>query len=201
MDSTPFEAQHDAFNALLRTRWTQFADAIFDAGADLPLGLDGCSTNLTYFQSDGIHLTDAGYSHLGGIVQPVIEALILGYNSYPTTGSQGPMVLNTCGLQFSNTFGPYWGAATESIVGSDSAHTIQISANGSAQLTIGANGLVGQGFGQFNAGLSGVPATIGRLSDAPTYNMISFNEVVTTAGISGFIVVAAISHCMSRPLL
>lgn len=64
------------YNDLLRNNWRIFADGLADVGADIHIGLDGCASNLTYFQSDGGHLTDAGYTIYGGIYQTAINTLV-----------------------------------------------------------------------------------------------------------------------------
>jgi len=72
------DSQKDAYNALIRENWPNFADGLADLAANPNLGADGAYSNRTYFQSDRIHLTDMGYSLVGSIFQAALGRLITG---------------------------------------------------------------------------------------------------------------------------
>jgi hypothetical protein len=60
-----------ALNVLLRADYS-FADGLADLGANVNLQ---DATNLTYFNADKIHLTDAGYSVVAGIVLTGLQSI------------------------------------------------------------------------------------------------------------------------------
>ena len=66
------DTQKNAFNALVRNGWWQFADGLSDIAANPNLGADGAWANTTYF-IDTVHLTTLGYSLVTGIVQDAIN--------------------------------------------------------------------------------------------------------------------------------
>lgn len=70
------DANKNAFNALIRAGWKGFADEFVDLGADSHIGADGTNTNATYFNSDGTHLTDAGYAIVTTAVQAAINRIL-----------------------------------------------------------------------------------------------------------------------------
>jgi len=59
-------------NTLLRADYTTFADGLADLGANANLQ---DATNTTYFSVDKVHLTNAGYTVVAGIVGPALAAL------------------------------------------------------------------------------------------------------------------------------
>lgn len=63
---------YPALNTLIRANWTSYADAIADLGANANLQ---DATNVTYFNADLVHLTNAGYGVVAGVVAPVVAAL------------------------------------------------------------------------------------------------------------------------------
>lgn len=75
-----FEADRETANALTRANWPTFADALIDTGSNTDITINGVSipvsnigaptaySNLTYFQSDQVHLTNAGYAILAQAV-------------------------------------------------------------------------------------------------------------------------------------
>ncbi len=81
--SSPLEAIRITFNSSLvgdfgsspstniRTG-AAYADYLIDIGSDANLGLPGSQNSLTYFNSDKIHLTDAGYAIVAGYAQTVL---------------------------------------------------------------------------------------------------------------------------------
>ncbi len=71
-----FDAQNQALNLLIRNNWSQFADALTDLAGNTNLGATSAYLNATYFNADGIHLTDTGYSLVGSIVQNTINILV-----------------------------------------------------------------------------------------------------------------------------
>lgn len=60
------------FNSTIRANWQSYADALIDVQAQTNLQ---DPTNLTYFQSDKIHLTGAGYRIVAGLVKTAIDSL------------------------------------------------------------------------------------------------------------------------------
>jgi hypothetical protein len=67
-----FEAARQGLNASIRANWTSYADALADVGADPTIGDSGDENDTTYYQSDKVHLTDAGYAIVAGIVEDAI---------------------------------------------------------------------------------------------------------------------------------
>lgn len=54
------DAAKNAWNTALRANWRNFADGLVDVAADASLGADGQFSNTTYFQGDGVHITQVG---------------------------------------------------------------------------------------------------------------------------------------------
>ena len=67
-----FGVDYLAVNGLIRDNYASFADGIADVASDSRLK---DPTNLTYFAADQIHLTDAGYAIVAGIIAPVVASL------------------------------------------------------------------------------------------------------------------------------
>ena len=57
---------------LIRANWATYADALADLGANANLQN---SANLTYFNADGVHLTDAGYAVVTSIIDAAIASI------------------------------------------------------------------------------------------------------------------------------
>lgn len=55
--------------------WTggSYADALVDLASDSVIGLPGSQSNLTYFNADQVHLTDAGYAIVAGYVKDAVD--------------------------------------------------------------------------------------------------------------------------------
>jgi lysophospholipase L1-like esterase len=70
-----FETDRTAINANIVANWATFADALCDVGADATIGVAGSQNNLTYYNADKIHLTDAGYSIVAGLAVAKINSL------------------------------------------------------------------------------------------------------------------------------
>ncbi|WP_079570781.1 SGNH/GDSL hydrolase family protein [Bradyrhizobium erythrophlei] len=64
------ETERLALNTLIRANWATYANALVDVTTDARLQTP---TNTTYFAGDTIHLTDAGYGVVMGMVKPVID--------------------------------------------------------------------------------------------------------------------------------
>lgn len=60
-----------ALNAWLAANWATFADGFVDLAADAAFTV----YNTTYFNSDHVHLSDAGYQKVADLVAPVITGL------------------------------------------------------------------------------------------------------------------------------
>ena len=75
--STPSyqERQRLAFNAMVRSQWRTFADALADMGADATIGLAGSEMNGTYYDTDRVHMVNAGYAIVAGLVTAAIQSI------------------------------------------------------------------------------------------------------------------------------
>jgi lysophospholipase L1-like esterase len=82
------------YNTSVRSNWTTFADALADVGADARMQN---SANTTYFDTDGTHLTAAGYGVVAGIV---VAAITPGGGSLPigVTGISGNGIIGQVGI-------------------------------------------------------------------------------------------------------
>jgi len=74
------DANKNTYNGYIRTNWPTFADGLADIAAEANLGADGAYANTTYFNADGIHLTDTGTQ----LVAPIVQAAIVAVNSQTT---------------------------------------------------------------------------------------------------------------------
>ncbi len=70
-----FEADRQTVNTSIRNNYASFADALADVGADTTIGDAGDELNLTYYQSDKVHMTDAGYDIVAEYVKVAILTL------------------------------------------------------------------------------------------------------------------------------
>jgi hypothetical protein len=59
-------------NGLIRAQWWQFGDALADLNATTNLT---DPTNTTYFYTDQLHMTDAGYTIVGGVWQSAVNSI------------------------------------------------------------------------------------------------------------------------------
>ena len=69
-----FEADRIAINDLIKANYASYASAVADVAADSRIGDYGDSDDTTYY-SDGVHMTEAGYAIVAGIVATTIQAL------------------------------------------------------------------------------------------------------------------------------
>ena len=74
-------------SAWVRLNWRSFADGIVDFQADPNMGCTGCYSNLTYFQSDQIHPTQAGQNILATLLTAATNALDGGQVAFPAFSS------------------------------------------------------------------------------------------------------------------
>ena len=51
------------------------ADALADMGADATIGPAGAEMNTTYFDTDRVHMTNAGYAVVAGLVSVAIQGI------------------------------------------------------------------------------------------------------------------------------
>lgn len=70
-----FEAGRVAFNASVVDNWQLFADAIADVAADQRIGVAGRELDTTYFSTDKVHMTAAGYAIVAATVKGAIDTL------------------------------------------------------------------------------------------------------------------------------
>jgi len=71
-------------NGLIRAQWWQFGDVLADLNATTNLT---DPTNTTYYYTDQIHMTDAGYTIVGGVWQAAVNSITGG--AAPTVASSG----------------------------------------------------------------------------------------------------------------
>jgi len=69
-----FEKLRQRYNTLLRENWAGFCDGLADVAADGRIGDYGDNLDRTYYRSDAIHLTDAGYGVMASVVAPVLNS-------------------------------------------------------------------------------------------------------------------------------
>lgn len=69
------ETKRQAVNTSIRSGWTGFADALCDLTTDPNIGDTGSTSNTTYYQADGIHLTDVGRGIVASMNQTQVVAL------------------------------------------------------------------------------------------------------------------------------
>jgi lysophospholipase L1-like esterase len=67
--------QRNSWNTLIRNDANTYGYTVADVAADSTIGPDGAWSNATYF-SDGVHLTNAGYSIVANLVKTKIESLV-----------------------------------------------------------------------------------------------------------------------------
>jgi lysophospholipase L1-like esterase len=63
----------DSYNTLIRSGWTNWADALLDAN-QLPNLIN--PTNLTYYNADGIHPTSLGSQQIATALEPIIQSFL-----------------------------------------------------------------------------------------------------------------------------
>lgn len=73
--SVTFEADRQTFNTSLRAGYKGFADALADVAADTRIGISGDELDLTYYNSDKIHLINAGYAIVASIAKVAVDSL------------------------------------------------------------------------------------------------------------------------------
>jgi hypothetical protein len=72
---TLFETQRQTINTWMRGQGTTYWDALADLGGDATIGAPGATLNATYYQSDQVHLTNAGQQIAQGYFQAAIRSL------------------------------------------------------------------------------------------------------------------------------
>ncbi len=72
---TGCDTAKNALNTLLRANWPQFADGLCDIAANPLFGADGASTNLTYYQDDGIHFAQPMHNGMSVMLAASINAV------------------------------------------------------------------------------------------------------------------------------
>ncbi|MCM3901014.1 MAG: SGNH/GDSL hydrolase family protein [Pyrinomonadaceae bacterium] len=73
--SATFETDRQTVNASIRSNWRSFANAIADVGGSALIGDAGDNDNITYYDADDIHLNNAGYAIVAGLVKAAIESI------------------------------------------------------------------------------------------------------------------------------
>lgn len=67
------ETERDALNVLIAAGWATYADAFVDIDADVNLSNPA---DLTYFQADTIHYTQAGQAVVAGLIDTAVSSLL-----------------------------------------------------------------------------------------------------------------------------
>jgi len=70
-----FEADRIAINTYIRENYTDFADVVADVAGDSRIGDAGDCNDTTYYNADKVHMVDAGYAIVAGIVATAIGTL------------------------------------------------------------------------------------------------------------------------------
>lgn len=69
-----FETKRLTVNAYLAANWPSFADGFADVVADSRIGDKGDEEDITYYSVDKVHLNNAGYGIVAGIVAAAVQA-------------------------------------------------------------------------------------------------------------------------------
>jgi lysophospholipase L1-like esterase len=70
-----FEVSRAYCNSNIVSNWATYADALADVAANTTIGETGDQTNATYYV-DLVHMTNAGYGIVAGIVAPAITGIL-----------------------------------------------------------------------------------------------------------------------------
>jgi lysophospholipase L1-like esterase len=112
-----FEATRLVYNAMVRAHWETFADGLADIAADPRIGDTGDEYDQQFYESDALHLTNAGNSVMAAVTAPVIAAL--------------PWQSARCELRLRDATGawgdwrPYSGASTVFLDGYEGLHVVE----------------------------------------------------------------------------
>lgn len=68
------DSSKNTLNTWMASNVPQAGVFLIDVAANANLGADGSYTNTTYYQPDGIHLTDAGAAIFGGIIGSAVKS-------------------------------------------------------------------------------------------------------------------------------
>jgi lysophospholipase L1-like esterase len=71
-----FETDRQTVNTSIRANWSTYADALADVGADMTIGEALDSDNTTYYNGDKVHMIDAGYAIVAGIIEDAVTSLL-----------------------------------------------------------------------------------------------------------------------------
>lgn len=92
------QTKKNDLNALIAAEWRNFADGLIDLMNAPNIGATGSCTNSTYYQTDGVHLKDAGNVIVGQVMQAGIDNFLASLQA-GTAGqvltSNGPNALPT----------------------------------------------------------------------------------------------------------
>lgn len=117
-DPVTFEATRLAYDALLRTSWGKFADGLVDVAADGRIGGTGDNLDRQFYQSDAVHLTNAGNAVMASVAAPVL-------NAQPWLSSRCEMRLRD-GAGAWGDWLPYAGARTLDLAAGDGSHAVGV---------------------------------------------------------------------------
>ena len=76
-DISQIEVRREAFNTILKNRWTEFADALADPASDSRIGLASSPYDPAYYDPyDRVHMTTAGYTIVKDIFKSVLLTMV-----------------------------------------------------------------------------------------------------------------------------
>ena len=78
-----FEATRLAYNTMLRTGWSQFADGLADLAGDSRIGDLGDELDGQFYRIDQMHLTNAGNAVMAAVTAPVSASCLVLHASRP----------------------------------------------------------------------------------------------------------------------
>ena len=113
-----FEATRLAYDALLRSSWGEFADGLVDIAADGRIGDTGDNLDRQFYQSDAVHLTNAGNAVMASVAAPVL-------NAQPWLSSRCEMRLRDGAGEWGDWL-PYAGARTLTSPAGEGLHVVGV---------------------------------------------------------------------------
>jgi hypothetical protein len=130
-----FEADRQAFNALVREEWPGYADGLADVAADGRIGDAEDAWDLRYFEPGGLHPNDAGYAVMAVVTAPVLNAL--------------PWRSSDCAVRFRNgetewtDWRPYVARSSWLLESGDGTKTVEVEYRDAVGTTVAASDSIG----------------------------------------------------------
>jgi hypothetical protein len=113
----PFEATRLAYNAMLRDTWSEFADGLADIAADARIGDTGDSLDRQFYDSDALHLTNAGNAVMASVAAPVLNGL-------PWLSARCEMRLRDAAGEWSDWY-PYAASKSLTLAAGEGPHVVE----------------------------------------------------------------------------